>query len=266
MTIVCGDSHTSTHGAFGALAQGIGTSEVEHVLATQTLRQLKSKNMRVSFVGAPAAGRRRQGLRAGADRPDRHGRRHRPRDRIRRRGGAGALDGRADDALQHDHRGRRARRPGGAGRDHLRLPDGPAGRAEGRRLGDGARLLEELRQRSGRRTSTARSTIDVAQARPDGHLGHQPRGRGRHRRRRPRSGRLRRGAGGAGAPDARLHGPRARPADPGRADRPGLHRLVHQQPHRGPARRRRHRAKATEAGRRVADARARPWSCRARAW
>jgi 3-isopropylmalate/(R)-2-methylmalate dehydratase large subunit len=56
MTIVCGDSHTSTHGAFGALAQGIGTSEVEHVLATQTLRQLKSKNMRVSFVGAPQPG------------------------------------------------------------------------------------------------------------------------------------------------------------------------------------------------------------------
>jgi 3-isopropylmalate/(R)-2-methylmalate dehydratase large subunit len=56
MTIVCGDSHTSTHGAFGALAQGIGTSEVEHVLATQTLRQLKSKNMRVSFVGQPQPG------------------------------------------------------------------------------------------------------------------------------------------------------------------------------------------------------------------
>ncbi len=56
MTIVCGDSHTSTHGAFGALAQGIGTSEVEHVLATQSLRQLKSKNMRVSFVGAPQPG------------------------------------------------------------------------------------------------------------------------------------------------------------------------------------------------------------------
>src|SRR5579871_3022002 len=56
MTIVCGDSHTSTHGAFGALAQGIGTSEVEHVLATQTLRQRKSKNMRVSFVGTPQPG------------------------------------------------------------------------------------------------------------------------------------------------------------------------------------------------------------------
>jgi 3-isopropylmalate/(R)-2-methylmalate dehydratase large subunit len=56
MTIVCGDSHTSTHGAFGALAQGIGTSEVEHVLATQTLRQIKSRNMRVTFTGTPAPG------------------------------------------------------------------------------------------------------------------------------------------------------------------------------------------------------------------
>jgi 3-isopropylmalate/(R)-2-methylmalate dehydratase large subunit len=56
MTIVCGDSHTSTHGAFGALAQGIGTSEVEHVLATQTLRQTKSRNMRVTFSGTPAPG------------------------------------------------------------------------------------------------------------------------------------------------------------------------------------------------------------------
>jgi 3-isopropylmalate/(R)-2-methylmalate dehydratase large subunit len=50
-TIVCGDSHTSTHGAFGALAQGIGTSEVEHVLATQTLIQKKAKNMRVTVDG-----------------------------------------------------------------------------------------------------------------------------------------------------------------------------------------------------------------------
>jgi 3-isopropylmalate/(R)-2-methylmalate dehydratase large subunit len=49
---VCGDSHTSTHGAFGALAHGIGTSEVEHVLATQTLIQTKAKNMRVKVDGA----------------------------------------------------------------------------------------------------------------------------------------------------------------------------------------------------------------------
>ncbi len=52
MTIVCGDSHTATHGAFGALAFGIGTSEVEHVLATQTLIQRRAKNMRISVEGA----------------------------------------------------------------------------------------------------------------------------------------------------------------------------------------------------------------------
>ena len=51
MTIVCGDSHTATHGAFGALAFGIGTSEVEHVLATQTLVQRKPKSMRINYVG-----------------------------------------------------------------------------------------------------------------------------------------------------------------------------------------------------------------------
>ncbi len=56
MTIVCGDSHTSTHGAFGALAHGIGTSEVEHVLATQTLIQKKAKNMRVTVDGQLPAG------------------------------------------------------------------------------------------------------------------------------------------------------------------------------------------------------------------
>lgn len=56
MTVVCGDSHTSTHGAFATLAMGIGTSEVEHVLATQTLRTQKQKNMRVVFEGQPGFG------------------------------------------------------------------------------------------------------------------------------------------------------------------------------------------------------------------
>jgi len=56
MTVVCGDSHTSTHGAFGALAFGIGTSEVEHVLATQCLIQKKSKNLRISIDGDVGAG------------------------------------------------------------------------------------------------------------------------------------------------------------------------------------------------------------------
>ncbi|WVR06996.1 3-isopropylmalate dehydratase, large subunit [Kwoniella sp. DSM 27419] len=55
-TVCCGDSHTSTHGAFGALAFGIGTSEVEHILATQTLPQAKSKNMRVTVDGKVAEG------------------------------------------------------------------------------------------------------------------------------------------------------------------------------------------------------------------
>ncbi|MGW8309881.1 MAG: 3-isopropylmalate dehydratase large subunit [Thiogranum sp.] len=56
MTVVCGDSHTSTHGAFGALAFGIGTSEVEHVLATQCLIQKKSKNMQLRVEGVPGPG------------------------------------------------------------------------------------------------------------------------------------------------------------------------------------------------------------------
>src|SRR5687767_4938251 len=56
MTIVCGDSHTATHGAFGALAFGIGTSEVEHVLATQTLVQNKPKTMRILYTGELGGG------------------------------------------------------------------------------------------------------------------------------------------------------------------------------------------------------------------
>ena len=70
MTIVCGDSHTSTHGAFGALAFGIGTSEVEHVLATQTLPQKRAHTMRVTFTGAPGRGVAREGS---DPRPDRAG-------------------------------------------------------------------------------------------------------------------------------------------------------------------------------------------------
>ena len=56
MTIVCGDSHTSTHGAFGALAFGIGTSEVEHVLATQTLSQKRAKTCAWTFDGPAGRG------------------------------------------------------------------------------------------------------------------------------------------------------------------------------------------------------------------
>ena len=86
MTIVCGDSHTATHGAFGALAHGIGTSEVEHVLATQTLIQRKAQNMRVEVTGSLGAGRDGEGHHPLDHRRDRHRRRHRARDRVLRRG------------------------------------------------------------------------------------------------------------------------------------------------------------------------------------
>ena len=85
MTVVCGDSHTSTHGAFGALAHGIGTSEVEHVMATQTLLAKKAKQHAGARGGQPwHRGVQRQGHRAGGHRPDRHGRRHGLHHRVRR--------------------------------------------------------------------------------------------------------------------------------------------------------------------------------------
>ena len=84
MTIVCGDSHTSTHGAFGALAFGVGTSEVEHVLATQCLPQRRPRSMRVRFDGELPAERDGEGHDPRRDRPDRRGRRRRARDRVHR--------------------------------------------------------------------------------------------------------------------------------------------------------------------------------------
>ena len=84
-TIVCGDSHTSTHGAFGALAFGIGTSEVEHVLATQTLNQRRPKTMLLEFVGDLPPGLTAKDMILGAiGQVGRRGRR-RLRGRVRRR-------------------------------------------------------------------------------------------------------------------------------------------------------------------------------------
>ena len=77
MVIVCGDSHTSTHGAFGALAFGIGTSEVEHVLATQCIVQSRPRTMEVRFDGRALGGGHGQGPGARPHPPDRHGGRHR---------------------------------------------------------------------------------------------------------------------------------------------------------------------------------------------
>ena len=82
LLIVCGDSHTATHGALGAIAFGIGASEVAHVLMTQTLWQKKPKRMRVTVDGKRGARHRRQGHRALDHRQDRHQRRAGPCDRI----------------------------------------------------------------------------------------------------------------------------------------------------------------------------------------
>ncbi len=107
MTIVCGDSHTATHGAFGALAFGIGTSEVEHVLATQTLLQAKPKTLELRVDGQLGPGRHRQGFDSVPDRPDHHRRRHWLCRRIHRQCHSCAEHGAADDGLQHVDRSRR---------------------------------------------------------------------------------------------------------------------------------------------------------------
>ena len=187
MTIVCGDSHTSTHGAFGALAFGIGTSEVEHVLATQTLLQKP------------------------AEEHARHGRRRRCRigvgakdiilaiiGKIGTAGGTGhvieyagdairaPVDGRPHDGLQHVDRGRRARRPDRARRDDLRLSQGPADGAQGRGMGAGGRLLDDAALRSRRRLRHARSRSTPREIAPQVTWGTQPGGRAAdHRRRCP---------------------------------------------------------------------------------
>jgi hypothetical protein len=132
MTIVCGDSHTSTHGAFGALAFGIGTSEVEHVLATQTLPLKPFKTMAVTVDGRAA--RRASPPRTSSSRssPRSAPAAARATSSSTAARPSGAVDGGADDDLQHVDRGRRPRRHDRPGRDDLRLPRGPAARAEGR--------------------------------------------------------------------------------------------------------------------------------------
>ena len=121
MTIVCGDSHTSTHGAFGALAFGIGTSEVGHVLATQCLLQKKSKTFAINVEGQLGKGVTAKDIILAI---------------IAKNGAGGGVGyvfeyrGSAIRALnmasrmtilQHEHRRRRARRHDRARRDHLRL-------------------------------------------------------------------------------------------------------------------------------------------------
>ena len=135
MTVVCGDSHTATHGAFGALAFGIGTSEVEHVLASQCLLQRKSKTFEVRVDGTLRPGVSAKDIILALISQDRHRRRHRQRLRISRQRHPRSRHGRAHDGVQYVDRRRRARRPDRARRHHVRISVDPAACPEGRRLG-----------------------------------------------------------------------------------------------------------------------------------
>jgi 3-isopropylmalate/(R)-2-methylmalate dehydratase large subunit len=173
MTIVCGDSHTSTHGAFGALAFGIGTSEVEHVLATQTLPQSRPQTMLISYQGSLGVGCTAKDLILGT---------------IAQIGTAGAtghaveyhgeaiaalsMEG-AHDRRQHVDRGRRTGRHDRARRHHLRLHGGAAGGARPtsqRRSSAGA----GWRATDGSRRSTPPWSVDVPALAPQVSWGTNP--------------------------------------------------------------------------------------------
>ena len=183
MTIVCGDSHTSTHGAFGALAHGIGTSEVEHVLATQTLIQKKAKNMLVRVDGQLPPGVTAKDIILAII------------GEIGTAGGTGHVIEYAGEAIRAlSMEGRMTicnmSIEGGA-RAGLIAPDettfayveGQAARAEGQGVGHGARLLEDAAHRRRRAFRQGRGAR-CGQAAADRHLGLLARGRGlgaRHR-------------------------------------------------------------------------------------
>ncbi len=150
MTIVCGDSHTATHGAFGSLAFGIGTSEVEHVLATQTLIQRPAKNMLIRVEGDLPLGVTAKDVALAII------------GKIGTAGGTGhvveyagstirdlSMEGRMTVCNMTIEAGARAGLIA-PGRDHLQLSHGPPDGAQGRRLGAGRRLLEDAALRSRR--------------------------------------------------------------------------------------------------------------------
>lgn len=151
MTVVCGDSHTSTHGAFGALAFGIGTSEVEHVLATQTLSQNKPKMMAVTVNGELPYGVTAKDLilaiiaRIGTGGGQGHIIEYRG-EAIR----ALSMEGRMTVCNMSIEAGARAG-DDRAGRDDLRLPRRPPQRPEGRRLGGRQGVLAVAAHRRRRR-------------------------------------------------------------------------------------------------------------------
>ena len=237
-TIVCGDSHTSTHGAMGALAFGIGTSEVEHVMATQTLLQQPAKNMEIRVDGTLGFGCSGKDIVLAII------------GKIGTAGGTGhvieytgeairALDmaGRMTVSNMTIEAGARAGTDR-AGRDDVRLRQGTRIRAEGRGVGAGAGLLADAADRSGRALRHHRGA-ECRRHCADGDVGDQSGRGGAGHRRGAQSGRRRgRRPARADAADAGIHGAEARPEAGGRADRRGVHRQLHQRPDRGHPRRR----------------------------
>ncbi len=230
MTIVCGDSHTSTHGAFGALAFGIGTSEVEHVLATQTLQQRKPKSMRILYSGELGYGVTAKDLMLSTI------------GRIGVSGGAGyaieyagppiealSMEGRMTMCNMTIEAGGRA---GMVAPDDttLRVGRGPAGRARRRLPARGLAGAAHRRRRGVRHRGRDRRLGSLA----PGHLGHHPRRwspRSPSRCPSPREARATTGAG--------VHGAGSRHPDAGDRARSRVHRVLHQLAHRRPARGRR---------------------------
>ena len=233
-TIVCGDSHTSTHGAFGALAFGIGTSEVEHVLATQTLNQRRPKTMLLEFVGALPPGLTAKDMILGAI------------GQVGVAGGVGyAVEyaGEAIRALSMEQRmticnmtiewGARA---GMVAPDETTFaylegrPHAPQGAAWERAVADWRSLCSDPDA-----TYDTHVVVDVAELVPQVTWGTNP---GMVV---PVTGTVPDPASFADADDrvaasarTRVHGAPARPGDRGDPDRPRLHRLVHELPDRGP--------------------------------
>ena len=245
MTIVCGDSHTATHGAFGALAFGIGTSEVEHVLATQCLVQSKPKSMRIRYEGELGFGVTAKDLILAT---------------IGQIGVDGAVGhvveyaGPAIESLSMEGRMTVCNMTiEGGGRAGMIAPDETTFEWV---LGRPGRLPEvpdawrELRTDAGRdvRPGDRRRR---RRDQPDGDLGHDSRdGRAGHR------GRARAGVR-AGRAGARVHGPRAGVPIAGDQARPRVHRLVHELADRRPAGRRGGRRRPPGRLRRLRDGRSR---------
>ena len=263
MTIVCGDSHTSTHGAFGALAFGIGTSEVEHVLATQTLIQQPAKNMRITVEGDLPLGVTAKDLILAII------------GKIGTAGGTGhvieyagqairdlSMEGRMTVCNMSIEAGARAGliAPDETTFDYLKgRPMAPKAGAweQARRLLAHAALRSRRRLRQGSRAARRRH-------RAAGHLGHQPGGRAADHRRSARPGRREPTKASASAMRAlaRLYGPEAGHAAAARCK---IDRVFIGSCTNGRIEDLRAAAKVAQ-GRKVAAARAAPWSCRAPAW